>query len=112
MAKVTVPSDTLATFQTIGKSITVRDRKEGYTVSKTGRPTFVSAESEELIKEQAEATFEAWRGLSQQERDDWQELAEEGYEDGIDLFMREGFKAGLQSVCGYARCGQNVCVAG
>jgi len=112
MAKVTVPSDTLATFQTIGKSICLRNRKEGYTVSKVSRPRFVSLESEELVFDQAKATLGEWRGLTDGQRQEWQELGLVGYMDGIDLFMREGWKAGLQSIYGYARYGQNVYMKG
>jgi len=112
MAKVTIPSDTFSTFQTLGKSVCLRQRKEGFTVSKVSRPRFVSLESEELIKDQAEATLGEWRGLTDGQKQDWQELAEEGYQDGIDLFMREGWKAGLQSIYGYARYGQNVYMKG
>lgn len=112
MAKVTFPVTSFSTFQTLGKGITLRNRKEGFTVSKTSRPRLVSSEAEELIDETSEAKIGEWQGLTEGQKQDWHDLGEESFVDGMTAFMREGFKSSLQSLYGYARYGQNVYIKG
>lgn len=110
MAKVTTPSDTLINFQTLGKSVTLRERKEGSVVSGLGKVISRSSGSQSFVDEINEAYDEEWEGLTPSEKQAYEDLGEDSFQTGYSLFKSESFKSSTQSVCGYAKCGQNVCV--
>lgn len=112
MAKVTEPSDTLALYRTVGRAFTCRYRKLKNFVSKTFVVAKRTDDSQTLVENTAQAYIDEYRTLSPSEKQALNELAEESFTTGFDLWMKESFRSSLQSVCGYARCGQNVCVAG
>jgi len=108
MVKVVSPNAPLSLFQTTGNALILRERKEGFTVSKSFVSRNQPEESQEIVRLVGEARRGEWEGLSGPARTAWDTLALENYQTGFQLFMQEGWKRYLQSIYGYARYNQQV----
>ena len=112
MAKVTTPSDTFKSFQTVGRGITLRLTRSGYAVSKSPKPVFTSAQAQELIDDNFQARLKEWQELSEGQKQEWKTLGLQSVQSGFSLFIQEGWKSFLQGIYGVARYGQNVYMKG
>ena len=100
MAQVDEPSDTLKSYFSIGKVFACCNLKGYYYIRKLVSPLFVSQKSESLIVNETKFILE-----------EWQDLGEPAYLTGLDLFFRESYKSGLQSIFDVAVFDQNVFMA-
>lgn len=108
MAKVVDPDESFKLYQSKANSLVLRNRKEGYTVSKIGKPTNVPQASRTIIEAIRDAKNKQWRELTDEQRLAWSNLAVDNQQTGYQLFFQEGWKQQLNSRYGYARYGQNV----
>jgi len=108
MAKITIPSEDLNIFRTIANTFTFRERKERKVISSRGIVRKRTPASQAFVEEIDEAYNEAWRILSEGEKESWDILGAKVFTTGFSLFMRESFKSSTQSVYDYAVYAQNI----
>ena len=97
MAKVIDPDEKAETAKTVGKSINFSIRGNIKTVRKLPVPSKIPAGFQPFIDAEKEQAETDWRALTDQQKQDWEDEAEDLYTDGPDLFKRERVKETLDN---------------
>ena len=110
MVVVTEPNE----FWEVGKSIRgrttlVKRTETAFYVKKYSKPSTFSGQAKITVAETIKERQAEWEALAQGTKDAWDAFAKTYYMLGKELYILEGFKEGMTSMCGVAICGQSYC---